>query len=54
LRAEWTRLTVAKFNQRAMKLYGNFGFELDDEFLGAMSNVPYNILIRRSSNGKIL
>jgi ribosomal-protein-alanine N-acetyltransferase len=42
------RLTVAKFNRRAEKLYENFGFELEDEFLD-MSKVPYRILIRHAS-----
>ncbi|MFT7221488.1 MAG: ribosomal-protein-alanine N-acetyltransferase [Candidatus Azotimanducaceae bacterium] len=54
LSAERIRLTVAKFNQRAMKLYGNFGFELDNEFFGTISNVPYNILIRRPSNDEAI
>lgn len=44
---ERLRLTVAKFNQRALKLYANFGFEVNDEFVEQPYAVPYSILVRR-------
>jgi [ribosomal protein S18]-alanine N-acetyltransferase len=44
----WTRLTVAKFNKRALNLYKNFGFTLVDEFDDERLNVRYTILIRQS------
>ena len=44
LNPERVRLTVAKFNQRALKLYENFGFAVDDEFFDCLHEVPYTIL----------
>ena len=49
LSAEQIRLTVAKFNQRALKLYENFGFEVNDEFLEHPYAVPYSILVRKAA-----
>lgn len=46
LHADRIRLTVARFNQRAMTLYKKFGFIFDGEFSGARSDVHYHILIR--------
>ena len=46
LSPEFIRLTVAKFNLRALKLYKKFGFELKDEFIEQPSAVNYCILIR--------
>jgi ribosomal protein S18 acetylase RimI-like enzyme len=43
---EFIRLTVAKFNLRALKLYKKFGFELKDEFVEQSSAVNYCILVR--------
>ena len=47
LSPECLRLTVAKFNLRALKLYKNFGFEVNDEFRVQPGAVPYAILIRK-------
>ena len=49
LNPEFLRLTVAKFNLRALKLYENFGFELKDEFSEQPSAVPYCILVRTAA-----
>jgi [ribosomal protein S18]-alanine N-acetyltransferase len=46
LRPKFLRLTVAKFNLRALKLYQNFGFEVQAEFSAQVSGVPYRILVR--------
>lgn len=48
LNPEKVRLTVAKFNQRALKLYENFGFTVDDEFFDSSSKVAFSILTRVS------
>jgi RimJ/RimL family protein N-acetyltransferase len=42
------RLTVAKFNERALTLYKNFGFRDYSEFEDLQSHVPYTILVRES------
>ena len=44
----WTRLTVANFNKRALKLYQKFDFTLFDEFEDSELDVSYTILIRPS------
>jgi len=49
LNPEFLRLTVAKFNLRALKLYENFGFEVKDEFSEQPSAVPYRILVRTAA-----
>jgi RimJ/RimL family protein N-acetyltransferase len=49
LNPELLRLTVAKFNLRALKLYENFGFEVKDEFSEQPSAVPYRILVRSAA-----
>lgn len=46
LAADTYRLTVADFNERAIKLYGQFGFREHSGFFDARANVPYTILIR--------
>jgi len=43
------RLPVAKFNQRALKLYANFGFEVNDEFHDQLGAVSYSILVRKAA-----
>ena len=45
-RPKFLRLTVAKFNLRALKLYQNFGFEVQGEFSAQLNGVPYRILVR--------
>jgi [ribosomal protein S18]-alanine N-acetyltransferase len=40
------RLTVADFNQRAIRLYTNFGFIRHDEFTDSTQNIPYTILMK--------
>ncbi|MEX2326275.1 MAG: GNAT family N-acetyltransferase, partial [Pseudomonadales bacterium] len=40
------RLTVADFNERAKKLYRQFGFRKHSEFHDERANVPYLIMIR--------
>ena len=40
------RLTVADFNQRAIRLYTNFGFTRHDEFTDSVLNNPYTILMK--------
>lgn len=42
------RLTVANFNQRAFKLYRDFGFVPYDEFVEVRTGVAYTILIRKN------
>ena len=48
-RPEFLRLTVAKFNLRALKLYESFGFKVKDEFSAQPSGVPYRILVRAAA-----
>ncbi|MFP6805899.1 MAG: GNAT family N-acetyltransferase [Pseudomonadales bacterium] len=43
------RLTVADFNQRAVRLYRGFGFESRESFVDAGSNIPYTVLIKEIS-----
>ena len=49
LNPELLRLTVAKFNHRALKLYKNFGFEDRGEFFAQPSAVSYQILVRAAT-----
>lgn len=42
------RLTVADFNQRAMRLYEKFGFTETGQFIDALFDVPYTVLVRDS------
>ena len=49
LSPEFLRLTVAKFNQRALKLYENFDFEIKSEFFEHSTDVPYLILVRAAA-----
>jgi len=46
LSPERFRLTVANFNERALRLYRDFGFETSDEFVEARTHVAYTILVR--------
>lgn len=49
LSPEFFRLTVAKFNRRALKLYGNFDFRIESEFFEHSTDVPYLILVRAAA-----
>lgn len=42
------RVTVAKFNERALRLYRRFGFHEHDEFEEPRSGVSYKILVSES------
>jgi len=41
------RLTVANFNERALRLYKNFGFVHHEEFTDCVLNVRYTILMKQ-------
>lgn len=43
------RLTVARFNERAMSLYQKFGFTHTDEFVDSLLAAPYVVLVRDSA-----
>lgn len=40
------RVTVAAFNERAVRLYRKFGFQVCDEFNDARFDVPYVIMVK--------
>ncbi len=45
--ADCYRLTVADFNERALRLYRKFGFEDSDAFFDSRTGAAYTILVRR-------
>ena len=45
------RLTVAKFNERALRQYDHFGFIPDGEFSDSQYEVPYTILVKEATAG---
>jgi RimJ/RimL family protein N-acetyltransferase len=44
------RLTVANFNERALRLYQHFGFVCEDEFTDSVVRVSYTILVRQANS----
>jgi len=42
------RLTVATFNQRAMRLYSHFGFQEVERFLDTLAGVDYTVMVRET------
>ena len=40
------RMTVASFNQRAVHLYGKFGFLLESTFVDPSQQIDYDILVK--------
>lgn len=42
------RLTVATFNQRAMRLYRHFGFQEVERFLDTLAGVDYTVMVRET------
>lgn len=47
LGASTLRLTVADFNERALRLYLQSGFQVVDHFLDALNAVPHTVMVKR-------